>query len=192
MKKLMLCRLVVGTVCALGIVSVAEAEISAKLVEAQQETEGKRAQKQELDDLQRRFREGQEARRRRRMGLPSASAAESAQKPTAAPIADGRPPRIYSEAEQAEADEAAVADTEGEEAVENSTDRKLKEFIRRLNPNSLEVVRGWAEPWVKDSEVGTTYLSNLTGYEDKVEVLEPASLREEMKERINNMLNFYK
>ena len=103
MKKLMLCRLVVGTVCAFGIVSAAEAAIGATLLEAQQETEGKRAQKQELDDLQRRFREGQEARRRRRMGLPSASAAESAQKPTVAPIADERPPRIYSEAEQAEA-----------------------------------------------------------------------------------------
>ena len=68
------------------------------------------------------------------------------------------------EAEQAEADEAAVADTEGEDAVENSTDRKLKEFIRRLNPNSLEVVRGWAEPWVKDSEVGTTYQFMRVGY----------------------------
>ncbi len=73
------------------------------------------------------------------------------------------------EAAEAEAEEAA-ADAEGEEnadaadKVENSTDRKLKEFIRRLNPNSLEVVRGWAEPCVSQSEVGTTYQFMRVGY----------------------------
>ena len=35
-------------------------------------------------------------------------------------------------------------------------------------------------------------ITQLLAMGDKVEVLEPASLREEMKERINNMLNFYK
>ena len=75
------------------------------------------------------------------------------------------------EAEQAEeaaetAEEAAAdaAEAPEEESVENSTDRKLKEFIRRLNPHSLEIVRGWAEPCVRDSEPGTTYQFMRMGY----------------------------
>ena len=34
-------------------------------------------------------------------------------------------------------------------------------------------------------------ITQLLAMGDKVEVLEPASLREEMKEKINNMFNFY-
>ncbi len=35
-------------------------------------------------------------------------------------------------------------------------------------------------------------ISQLMAMEDKAEVLEPETLREEIKERINNMINFYK
>ena len=35
-------------------------------------------------------------------------------------------------------------------------------------------------------------ISQLLAMGDRVEVLEPVELREEMKERINSMLNFYK
>ena len=35
-------------------------------------------------------------------------------------------------------------------------------------------------------------ITQLLAMGDKVEVLEPEELREEMKERINNMINFYK
>ena len=63
------------------------------------------------------------------------------------------------------ADAAETAEAEQEEAPEeNSTERKLKEFIRRLNPNSLETVRGWAEPCVAESEPGTTYQFMRLGY----------------------------
>ena len=48
--------------------------------------------------------------------------------------------------------------------MENSTDRKLKEFIRRLNPNSLEVTHGWAEPLVANCETGTTFQFMRLGY----------------------------
>ena len=71
------------------------------------------------------------------------------------------------EAEPAEegADTVETEESEQEEAPEeNSTERKLKEFIRRLNPNSLETVRGWAEPCVAESEPGTTYQFMRLGY----------------------------
>ena len=64
----------------------------------------------------------------------------------------------------AEAEEAAADLQEEEAPEENSTDRKLKEFIRRLNPNSLEIVRGWAEPCVRDGEAGTTFQFMRMGY----------------------------
>jgi len=60
---------------------------------------------------------------------------------------------------------AELEENEQEESPEeNSTERKLKEFIRRLNPNSLETVRGWAEPCVMESEPGTTYQFMRLGY----------------------------
>ena len=63
------------------------------------------------------------------------------------------------------ADAVEPEETEQEEVPEeNSTERKLKEFIRRLNPNSLETVRGWAEPCVMESEPGTTYQFMRLGY----------------------------
>ncbi|MBQ9252681.1 MAG: glutamine--tRNA ligase/YqeY domain fusion protein [Clostridia bacterium] len=69
--------------------------------------------------------------------------------------------------EEAEITEEAadLPEEEAEEAaVENSTDRKLKEFIRRLNPHSLEVLHGWAEPCVKEGDPGTTWQFMRIGY----------------------------
>ena len=71
------------------------------------------------------------------------------------------------DADQSEesADAAEPEENEQEEVPEeNSTERKLKEFIRRLNPNSLETLRGWAEPCVMESEPGTTYQFMRLGY----------------------------
>ena len=67
------------------------------------------------------------------------------------------------EAEAAEAAESAETPEE-ESPEENSTDRKLKEFIRRLNPNSLEVTHGWAEPLVAACEPGATFQFMRLGY----------------------------
>ena len=39
-----------------------------------------------------------------------------------------------------------------------------KDFISRLNPNSLTVVRGMAEPVIRDCEVGTTFQFLRSGY----------------------------
>ena len=39
-----------------------------------------------------------------------------------------------------------------------------KDFISRLNPNSLTVLKGFAEPCVKDAPVGTTYQFLRSGY----------------------------
>ena len=64
------------------------------------------------------------------------------------------------EAPEAE-DEAAeaIAEEEGE-----STAPAKKDFISRLNPNSLTVLRGVAEPLVRDAECGATFQFLRTGY----------------------------
>ena len=46
----------------------------------------------------------------------------------------------------------------------NSTERKLREFIRRLNPDSLTVKKGYAEPIVREAPSGSTYQFLRTGY----------------------------
>ena len=79
-------------------------------------------------------------------------------------------PLLSEEGADAEQAEESTEPTEPEEneqdeiPEENSTERKLKEFIRRLNPNSLVTVRGWAEPCVAESEPGTTYQFMRIGY----------------------------
>ena len=65
--------------------------------------------------------------------------------------------------EAAESDEMAEAGAEAEESL-NSTERKLREFIRRLNPDSLTVRRGYAEPFVRAAEAGATFQFLRTGY----------------------------
>ena len=83
------------------------------------------------------------------------------------PMLSGEDAEAEEKEEEAEiAEEAAGTEAEVEEEAENenSTERKLKEFIRRLNPKSLEVLRGWAEPSVKDGETGTTWQFMRVGY----------------------------
>ena len=58
-----------------------------------------------------------------------------------------------------EAAEAEEAEDEGEEAAPDK-----KDFISRLNPNSLTVLRGMVEPVVLSAEPGTTYQFLRTGY----------------------------
>ncbi len=66
---------------------------------------------------------------------------------------------------EAVAAEPETAEGDGEENAENVPASAMKkDFISRLNPNSLTVLRGYAEPLVKDSEVGTTYQFLRTGY----------------------------
>ena len=55
--------------------------------------------------------------------------------------------------------EAEEAEDEGEEAAPDK-----KDFISRLNPNSLTVLRGMVEPMVLSAESGTTYQFLRTGY----------------------------
>ena len=46
--------------------------------------------------------------------------------------------------------------------VDDGTDRK--DFISRLNPNSLKVVHGLMEPGLKDSKTGDTFQFLRAGY----------------------------
>lgn len=74
-------------------------------------------------------------------------------------------PLLSSDEELEAAAEPEAAEGDGEENAENAPASAMKkDFISRLNPNSLTVLRGYAEPLVKDSEVGTTYQFLRTGY----------------------------
>ena len=57
-------------------------------------------------------------------------------------------------------EEEPEAETEGETAAPVNK----KDFISRLNPNSLTVLHGVAEPAVRDCEPGTTFQFLRTGY----------------------------
>ena len=57
--------------------------------------------------------------------------------------------------------------TETEETEEEESESAVpdkKDFISRLNPDSLTVMRGLAEKAAKDAPVGTTYQFLRTGY----------------------------
>lgn len=73
---------------------------------------------------------------------------------------------LLSSDEELEAAAAEVEITEdGDEVTDALPSSALKkDFISKLNPHSLTVLRGVAEPIVKDSEVGTTYQFLRTGY----------------------------
>ena len=64
--------------------------------------------------------------------------------------------------DEAPAEEAEAAEDTEDETEEAAPDRK--DFISRLNPDSLTVLRGFAEPLVKDAAPGTTYQFLRTGY----------------------------
>ncbi len=65
-------------------------------------------------------------------------------------------PLLSSNEELEAAAEPEIADTEATDEVAPAGALK-KDFISRLNPNSLTVLRGYAEPLVRDAEVGTTF-----------------------------------
>ena len=67
------------------------------------------------------------------------------------------------ELEAAAAEEPVDAEA-AEEAAALPASAMKKDFISKLNPNSETVLRGMAEPFVKESEVGTTYQFLRTGY----------------------------
>ena len=67
------------------------------------------------------------------------------------------------ELEAAAAEEPVDAEAAEETAALPASAMK-KDFISKLNPNSETVLRGMAEPFVKESEVGTTYQFLRTGY----------------------------
>ena len=64
---------------------------------------------------------------------------------------------------------AVMADLEAVTAVEAACfpaaeAAKEQDFLDRLNPNSLTVVRGYAEPLIRDCETGATFQFIRTGY----------------------------
>ncbi len=61
-------------------------------------------------------------------------------------------------------EEPEVIDEDGAEQAEAAAPVNKKDFISRLNPDSLTVVKGVAEPIVRDCEVGTTFQFLRTGY----------------------------
>ncbi|MBR1709095.1 MAG: glutamine--tRNA ligase/YqeY domain fusion protein [Clostridia bacterium] len=60
-------------------------------------------------------------------------------------------------------DEESVSDSETEEETESETPAG-QEFLRRLNPNSLTVVHGYAESWLKEAAVGSSFQFLRMGY----------------------------
>ena len=70
-------------------------------------------------------------------------------------------PLLTDDAEE-ETPDAAEPDDTDETAEEAAPDKK--DFISRLNPNSLTVLRGLVEPVVLGTEPGTTYQFLRTGY----------------------------
>ena len=74
-------------------------------------------------------------------------------------------PLLTADAEDSETvPDSTETDTPDESEELNSTERKLREFIRRLNPDSLTVRRGYAEPIVREAAPGATYQFLRTGY----------------------------
>ena len=61
--------------------------------------------------------------------------------------------------EEPEETEIVAASEDEEEAAAPSTD-----FMDRLNPNSLTVVKGFCEPYIANSEIGTTFQFLRMGY----------------------------
>lgn len=61
-------------------------------------------------------------------------------------------------------EEPEIVDEDGAEQAEAAAPVNKKDFISRLNPDSLTVVKGVAEPIVRDCETGTTFQFLRTGY----------------------------
>jgi len=68
--------------------------------------------------------------------------------------------RLYEPILSEEPEEEAAAVSEDEEAVETVS----KDFMDRINPDSLKVVKGFCEPYIANSEVGTKFQFLRMGY----------------------------
>ena len=66
--------------------------------------------------------------------------------------------------EEAEADAEAQAEAEGAEAAPVSSAALKTDFLKKLNPDSLEVCRGYAERFLGDAQVGDTFQFLRMGY----------------------------
>ena len=66
--------------------------------------------------------------------------------------------------EEAEADAEAQAEAEGAEAAPVSSATLKTDFLKKLNPDSLEVCRGYAERFLRDAQVGDTFQFLRMGY----------------------------
>ncbi len=66
-------------------------------------------------------------------------------------------------AQAAEADQEAKAEADGEAAPVSSATLKT-DFLKKLNPNSLETCRGYAERFLADANVGDTFQFLRMGY----------------------------
>ena len=67
---------------------------------------------------------------------------------------------------EAEAAEEVAADVDAEEAAEetDALTRKDYDFLKKISPNTLTVLRGYAEPIVRDCEAGTSFQFVRVGY----------------------------
>ena len=64
-------------------------------------------------------------------------------------------------------EEAEVVAEETEEAAEEATDaltRSDYEFLKKVDPNSLTICQGVAEPFIRDCEAGATFQFVRVGY----------------------------
>ena len=66
--------------------------------------------------------------------------------------------------EEAQADAEAQAEAEGVEAAPVSSAALKTDFLKKLNPASLEVCRGYAERFLGDAQVGDTFQFLRMGY----------------------------
>ena len=72
--------------------------------------------------------------------------------------------RLYEPILLEEAEAAAEAETEVDENGEETAAPVKADFISRLNPNSLKVIRALAEPAIADAENGTKFQFLRMGY----------------------------
>lgn len=66
--------------------------------------------------------------------------------------------------EEADTDAEAQAEAEGAEAAPVSSATLKTDFLKKLNPDSLEVCRGYAERFLGDAQVGSTFQFLRMGY----------------------------
>lgn len=61
-------------------------------------------------------------------------------------------------------DDAGETEVDAEDDSESEAQTNGPDFLRRLNPDSLKVVHGYAEPWLAQASVGESFQFLRTGY----------------------------